>query len=335
MAIHGYAAYASGQALKPLSYEPGELRPQDVEVRVEYCGICHSDIHLIDDDWGMSRYPFIPGHEIIGTVSAAGSEAGHMKPGMRVGIGWQAGSCFWCEWCVRGEEHLCPDSVATCVKRHGGFADGVRVDAGFAFPIPQELDSAAAAPLLCGGITVYSPLRHYDVRPWHRVGVVGIGGLGHLATKFAHAFGCEVTAFSTTREKEAECRQFGADHFVLSTDANRMARTEGSLDFILTTPHTDLPWKEYLHALRPQGTMCFVGAPPSARLKISPTDLLTAEKRICGSVIGNRATIGEMLEFAGRHNIGAVVEVVPLAQANAAIEKVRAGRARYRMVLKA
>ena len=158
MPVYGHAAYAAGQRLKPLSYEPGDLGPYDVEVRTEYCGICHSDLHLIDDDWAMSRYPFIPGHEIVGPVTAVGQAVTHLTAGQRVGIGWQAGSCLQCEWCLAGSENLCPHAVATCVGRHGGYADRVRVDGRFAFAIPDGLDAAGAAPLLCGGVTVYSPL---------------------------------------------------------------------------------------------------------------------------------------------------------------------------------
>lgn len=335
MAIHGHAAFEAKQALKPLSYEPGPLGPYDVEVRIEVCGICHSDIHLIDNDWAMSRYPFIPGHEIVGTVSALGDQVAHLHKGQRVGIGWQAGSCLQCEWCQRGSENLCPHSSATCVGRHGGYADAVRADSRFAFAIPDGLDSAAAAPLLCGGVTVYSPLRHFGARPWSRVGVVGIGGLGHMAIKFANAFGCEVTALSSSPAKEEESRSLGARHFLLTSDPARMADAAGSLDFILTTPPADLDWTGLVNVLRPQGTLCVVGAPGMAVLNVPPILLLLGEKKICGSNTGGRATIEEMLGFAARHRIGATVEVMPMAQVNAALDKVRAGKARYRMVLKA
>ncbi len=335
MTIHGFAAYEQRGSLRPLEYEAGELGPYDVEVRVEYCGICHSDIHLIDDDWAMTTYPFIPGHEIVGVVTALGTLAGRLRVGQRVGIGWQSGSCMQCEWCGRGSENLCRHSAATCVGRHGGYADAVRADSRFAFPIPEGLDPASAAPLLCGGITVFSPLRHLGVKPWSRVGVVGIGGLGHLALRFARAFGCEVTAFSTSAGKEEESAHLGAHNFVLLKDPDQMAKTHDSLDFILTTPHMDLDWVGLVNALRPKGILCAVGAPATAVLNVPPILLLLKEKKICGSNTGGRATIEEMLGFAARHNIGAIVEVMPMAQVNAALGKVRAGKARYRMVLKA
>ncbi len=335
MTIHGYAAYEEKQPLKLFDYEPGNLGPYDVEVRIEYCGICHSDIHLIDNDWAMTSYPFIPGHEIVGVATALGKQAGRLRVGQRVGIGWQAGSCMQCEWCTCGSENLCQQSVATCVGRHGGYAEVVRADSRFAFPIPNELDAAATAPLLCGGITVYSPLRHFGVTPWSKVGVVGIGGLGHLAIRFARAFGCEVTAFSTSPGKEEESGRLGAHHFVWSKDPDQMAKAANSLDFILTTPHTDLDWVGLVNVLRPKGTLCAVGAPATAVLNVPPVLLLLKEKKICGSNTGGRATIEEMLAFAARHRIGATVEVMPMAQVNAALDKVRAGNARYRMVLKA
>ncbi len=335
MTIHGQAAHTAGEKLQPISYEPKDLGPFDIEVEVQYCGICHSDIHLIDNDWNWSTYPFIPGHEIIGPVTKLGSMITQFRIGQRVGVGWQCGSCMECEWCVRGEENLCARSAATCVGRNGGFAEAVRVDGRFAFAIPDTMESASTAPLLCGGITVYSPLRHLGAEPWSRVGVVGIGGLGHLAIKFANAFGCDVTAFSTSPDKEEESRSMGAHHFIASKDPDQLARAANSLDFILVTPHTDLDWAAYLNALKPMGTLCLLGAPPAALLNIPPILLLLQKKKICGSIIGNRSTIQEMLAFAARHQIGATVEVMPLAQVNAAIDKVRANRARYRMVLKA
>lgn len=335
MAIHGYAAMEARQRLAAFNFEPGELGPFDLEVRIEYCGICHSDIHLIDNDWAMSRYPFIPGHEIVGRITAIGREVAGKKPGDRVGIGWQAGSCLQCEWCLRGSENLCAHSVATCIGRHGGYADRVRADSRFAFAIPDELDSASTAPLLCGGITVYSPLRHFGARPWSRVGIVGIGGLGHMAIKFACAFGCEVTAFSSSPDKEEESRALGAHHFVLSKDPDQMAKAAGSQDFLLTTPHTDLDWTAYVNALRPKGTLCAVGAAATALLNVSPIQLLLKEAAIRGSNTGGRATIEEMLAFAARHRIGATIETMPMAEVNTALDKVRAGKARYRMVLKA
>ncbi len=204
--INGYAAHAAGAELLPYKYAPGTLKPTDVEIQISHCGICHSDIHLINNDWGISEFPFIPGHEIVGKISAVGSEVTTLSMGQRVGLGWQSNSCGVCEWCLQGKENLCAQSQGTAVHRNGGYADAVRANARFVIPIPEKLESENAAPLLCGGITVYNPIRTHGVNPSSRVGVVGIGGLGHLAVQFARAFGAEVTAFSTSASKEAEAR---------------------------------------------------------------------------------------------------------------------------------
>ena len=330
--IHGYAAMERGQALKAFDYSPDELGAVDVEVAITHCGICHSDLHLIDNDWKISSYPFIPGHEIIGTVTAAGGLVAHLKTGDRVGIGWQRGACLVCERCTAGHDNLCAKHEATCVGHHGGFADRIRVDSRYAFSIPKALASENAAPLLCGGATVYSPLRHNGVRPDMRVGVIGIGGLGHLAIQFAAAMGCEVTAFSATPDKEKEARSFGAHQFLSSREPLKSRRAGGFLDIILTTVFVDLDWAAYLRALRPNGTLCFLGAPPSP-LSIPAVMLQSGQKSIGASVIGSRHMIAEMLDFAARHGITAKTEVMPRAEVNAALDKVRANRARYRMVL--
>ena len=230
----------------------------DVDVKVSHCGICHSDVHLIDNDWGISHYPLVPGHEIVGTVAATGEAVEQLNIGERVGVGWQSGSCLRCEWCLNGYENLCRSKVLTCVRRHGGFADFVRTDSRFTFSIPESLGSAGAAPLLCAGVTVYAPMRRYGVRPHHHVGVIGIGGLGHLALQFAHAMGCEVTAFSTNPEKKDDAAAFGADHFVMSRDPSQMRNAAQTLDFILSTATAPLPWTAYVEALRPNGTLTIV-----------------------------------------------------------------------------
>lgn len=332
MKINAFAAKAPKMRLDPFSYAPAELRPQDVEVKITHCGICHSDLHLIDNDWGISQYPLVPGHEIIGTIVATGADVAHLVNGQRVGIGWQRGSCLHCELCVRGEENLCAHHVATCVGHHGGFAESIRVDSRFAFPIPDALTSENAAPLLCAGATVYSPFRRHGVRPDMRVGVIGIGGLGHLALQFANALGCEVTAFSSTPDKEQEARSFGAHHFIASNSKSDLENT-GKVDFILSTVFADLDWPAYLNVLRPNGKLCFVGVPANP-IAIHIGMLLSNQKSVCASVIGSRWMISEMLDFAARHGIVAKTEIMPMARANDAIDKVRSNQARYRMVLK-
>jgi uncharacterized zinc-type alcohol dehydrogenase-like protein len=333
MPIKALATLKAKAALEPFSYEPGPLRPHEVDVKVTHCGICHSDIHLIDNDWGVSAYPLVPGHEIVGTVAAVGAEVTNLRIGERVGIGWQCSACLECDACVHGDENYCPHRVATCVNHHGGFAEALRADARFAFKIPDSIPSETAAPLLCGGATVYSPLKRFGVRPGHRVGVVGIGGLGHLGIRFAKAFGCEVTAFSNSPDKEKEARHFGAARFVAGTDAQAMASAKNSLDFILSTPFADLNWSAYLDCLKLDGTLHFVGVPPSA-MSVPVGQLMGGRRRISSSAIGSRADIADMLDFAALHGIAAQTEVVPMSEANAAIEKVRRNQARYRMVLK-
>jgi uncharacterized zinc-type alcohol dehydrogenase-like protein len=331
MPVRGYAARARKGPLEPFTYEPEPLGPHDVEIRISHCGICHSDVHLVDGDWGVGSYPMVPGHEILGAIAALGPEVGHLEVGERVGVGWQRGACLSCEACLRGEENLCASEEATCVDQHGGFADAIRVDGRFAFPIPEALPSDAAAPLLCGGITVYSPLRRW-VRPSMRVGVVGIGGLGHLGLQFARAMGCEVTAISSSPDKEPEARGFGARSFISTTEPKALHAAANSLDFVLSTVFVPADWKGLLAALRPNGVLCFVGA-PAEPLKVSLGAILGRQTTITTSVIGGRSAIREMLEFAARHGVAARAQVRPLAEANEALGVVRAGRARYRVVL--
>jgi uncharacterized zinc-type alcohol dehydrogenase-like protein len=330
--IQGLAAHAAGAELLPCRYDPGRLGSVDVEIAITHCGICHSDLHLISNDWGISQYPFIPGHEIVGTVTAVGSRVRALKTGTRVGLGWQSNSCGHCEWCTRGMENLCPNTEATCVHRNGGYADTVRANVRFVFPIPDVLPSENAAPLLCGGITVYNPMRIHGVNPSSRVGVVGIGGLGHLAIQFARAFGAQVTAFSTSADKEEEARALGANNFVNSPESKAMKEVAGSLDFLLNTANADQDWGAYIQTLRPTGTLCFVGVPPSP-VSIQAFPLISGQRTITGSNIGPPKMLLEMLDIAARHGIQARTEAFPMAKANEAIDKVKKNKVRYRAVL--
>lgn len=330
--IHGFAAHAAGAELAPFKYEAGDLKPNEVEIDITHCGVCRSDIHLIDNDWGVSEYPFIPGHEIVGKVAATGATVLGLNQGDRVGVGWQAASCGYCEWCLQGEENLCAESQGTCVRRHGGYAEKIRINARFVVTIPEALDSGRAAPLLCAGVTVYNPLRTHGINPTSRVGVIGIGGLGHLAIQFANAFGAEITAFSTSPVKEAEARSLGAHHFVNTRDSKALKNMAGTFDFILSTIHWDLDWKAYIGALRSRGTLCLVGVPPNA-VAIPGVALVNGQKLVTGSPIGSPQMIREMLDVSSRHNIQAMVETFPMSEANAAITKVRKNQIRYRAVL--
>jgi alcohol/geraniol dehydrogenase (NADP+) len=330
--IQGLAAHAAGAELLSLRYDPGELGMHEVEIGITHCGICHSDIHLISNDWGISQYPFIPGHEVIGTVTAIGSQVRLLAVGQRVGLGWQSNSCGECEWCTQGLENLCPQSEATCVHRHGGYANRVRANGRFVVGLPDSLPSEQAAPLLCGGITVYNPLRDHSINPSSRVGVVGIGGLGHLAIQFARVFGAEVTAFSSSAAKEEEARAFGAHRFVNTRESKAMKEVAGTQDFILNTANADQDWGVLIQALRPTGTLCLVGVPPSpVSLQVFP--LIAGIRTVTGSPIGSPHRIREMLDVAARHGVKATTEPFPMAKANEAIEKVKKNKVRYRAVL--
>ena len=331
MSIDAFAALAVKQALVPHVYEPEPLRPRDVEIAISHCGICHSDIHVIDNDWGTSSYPLVPGHEIVGTVAAAGAAA-TLPLGQRVGMGWQRSSCHECEQCRAGHENLCAKQEATCVGHMGGFARRIRADERFVFPLPEGLDSSTAAPLLCGGVTVFSPLRRWGVGAGAKVGVIGIGGLGHLALRFLHAMGCHTTAFTSSPDKKAEAARLGAEEAASSTNAREIRAYAGRFDFLLCTVPARLDWITYLQTLKPNGVLCLVGAPPGL-LQIPPAQLLTGQRVICGSDIGSPGTIREMLAFAAKHGIAAEIETSPLANVNTALQRVRDNRVRYRMVL--
>jgi alcohol/geraniol dehydrogenase (NADP+) len=330
--IHGLAAHAAGAQLLPYKYDAGELGENEVEIKISHCGICHSDVHLINNDWGMSKYPFIPGHEIVGTVTAVGGAVRDRQIGERVGVGWQADSCGVCEYCRQGDEHLCAQSQPTCVGRNGGYADAIRVNSRFAVPVPEQLESENVAPLLCAGITVYAPLRNHGVRPSSRVGVIGIGGLGHLGLQFAKAFGAEVTAFSTSKDKEEEAKSMGAHHFVNTRDTATLKKMTGEFDLLLSTVSADQDWQAYINALRPKGTLCVVGVPPSP-LQIQAFSLIGGQKSLSGSPTGSPRDLHEMLDVAARHNVKAITERFPMAKANDAVDKVKKNQVRYRAVL--
>jgi uncharacterized zinc-type alcohol dehydrogenase-like protein len=330
--IHGLAVHAAGAHLLPYKYDAGDMGAEDVEVKISHCGVCHSDVHLIDNDWGLSKYPFIPGHEIVGTITKVGSRVKARKAGERVGIGWQADSCGICEWCRQGEEHLCPKSQPTCVGRNGGYADSIRVNWRFAIKVPEVLESENVAPLLCGGITVYSPLRNLGVRPSSRVGIIGIGGLGHIGLQFARAFGAEVTAFSTSKDKESEARNLGAHHFVNTRETNALKKLAGSFDLLLSTVSADQDWGGYVNALRPKGTLCVVGVPPSP-MAIQAFALIGQQRALAGSPTGSPHDLEEMLDVAARHNVKAVTERFAMDKANEAVAKVKKNQVRYRAVL--
>jgi uncharacterized zinc-type alcohol dehydrogenase-like protein len=332
MKVRGYAALGPGNALEPFEYDVGLLGANAVEIQIEHCGMCHTDLHLVNNDFGFSQYPLVPGHEIIGTVSQVGSAVKSFKEGQRVGVGWNSGCCGECEYCAQGEENLCLKWEGTCTHGFGGYASVIRVNSRFVFAIPDGMDSAKTAPLLCGGITVYGAFHAYGVTHATHVGVVGVGGLGHLALQYARAFGCEVTAFSSSPDKEAEARRFGAHHFVNSQDPSAMGRLNNSLDFILSTACADLNWAAYMGVLKPKGRLCFVGVPPSD-IRVPAAPLILGQKSVCGNPVGSPSLIREMLEFSARNRVEAQVERMPMDRVNEALDRLRANKARYRIVL--
>jgi uncharacterized zinc-type alcohol dehydrogenase-like protein len=330
--IHAWAAASAGGKLEPFEFTPDPLGPEQVELRVESCGICHSDLSMLDNEWGQSVYPLVAGHEAVGVVEKAGDHVKGVKVGDRVGLGWFSGSCMACRSCLSGNHNLCANAEQTIVGRHGGFADRVRCHWSWAIPIPNGVDPAKAGPLFCGGITVFGPIAHFGVQPTDRVGVVGIGGLGHLALQFLDKWGCHVTAFTSSDSKAAEAQQLGADAVVNSRDSAAMKEIAGTLDFILVTANVPLDWEAYLSALAPDGRLHFVGAVLEP-IPVPAFALIGQRKSISGSPLGSPATVRDMLDFCGRHDIAAQTEDYPMDQVNEALDHLRAGKARYRVVL--
>lgn len=330
----GWAAKAAGAALEPYDYTPGPLGAEEVEVAVEYCGICHSDQSMIDNEWGNARFPFVPGHEVVGKVVRVGDQVRGLKLGQRVGIGWYKGSCMHCHSCMEGTHQLCRTVKPTIVGSNGGFANRLRAHWAWAIALPDNLDPSMAGPLFCGGSTVFAPLLEHDIKPTDRVGVVGIGGLGHLALRFLNAWGCEVTAFTSSLSKQEEAQRLGAHKVVASTDSAALKAMAGTLDFLLITASADLDWNALLATLRGKGRLHFVGIAPNA-IPVHVFSLIPQQKSLSGSPVGSPAHMATMLEFCARHQILPQVEIFPMSQVNQAIDHLRAGKARYRVVLDA
>jgi uncharacterized zinc-type alcohol dehydrogenase-like protein len=327
-----FAASAKGAKLQPFEYNPGPLRDEQVEIAVEFCGICHSDLSMLDNDWGQTVYPFVPGHEVAGRVVAAGDQVNGLKVGQRVGLGWYAESCMACPQCLSGNHNLCPTAEQTIVKRHGGFADRVRCHWAWAVPLPEALSSQSSGPLFCGGITVFNPILQCNVLPTDRVGVIGIGGLGHMALQFLHKWGCEVTAFTSSDSKRDEALTFGAHHVVNSRDAGQLQKIASSLDFVLCTANVSLPWDAILGSLKPRGRLHIVGAVLEP-IPVAAFTLISGAKSISGSPLGSPFNTARMLEFSARHQINPLIELFPMSKVNEALDHLRAGKARYRIVL--
>lgn len=331
--IKAYAAFDSDSKLKPFEYDPGELGANEVEIAVEYCGLCHSDLSVIESDWGNTRYPLVAGHEVIGKVAKVGDAVSAFEIGQAVGLGWQAGYCENCDMCDVGDHNLCSKSQPTIMGRHGGFADKVRASETAVVALPDGIDMASAGPLFCGGITVYNPMVEFNLKPTDKVAVIGIGGLGHMAIKFLSAWGCEVTAFTSSDSKRDEVLEMGAHHTLNSKDKEEIKSASRRFDMIISTVNVSLDWAAYLSTLAPRGRLHFVGVVP-APLDVRVPSMMAKQLSISSSPVGSPATIKQMLQFANLHNIQPIVEQYDLSDINSALDRLRSGNARYRIVLK-
>ncbi|WP_054178987.1 NADPH-dependent aldehyde reductase Ahr [Trabulsiella odontotermitis] len=334
--IKSYAAKQAGADLEVWEYDAGELMPEDVEVQVDYCGICHSDLSMIDNEWGMSQYPLVAGHEVIGRVVALGSAAQGkgLKVGQRVGVGWTARSCGHCDACISGNQINCLEGAVPTIINRGGFADKLRADWQWVIPLPENIDIESAGPMLCGGITVFKPLLMHHVTATSRVGVIGIGGLGHIAIKLLHAMGAEVTAFSSNPAKEQEVRAMGADKVVNSRDAAALQALAGQYDLIINTVNVDLDWQPYFEALTYGGNFHTVGAVLKP-LSVPAFTLIAGDRSVSGSATGNPSELRKLMKFAGRSGVTPTTQLFPMSRINDALQHLRDGKARYRVVLKA
>lgn len=333
MPVHALAARTRGAELTPFVFDTPDLGANDVLIRVRACGICHSDVHMIDNDWGISAYPLVPGHEAVGEVVETGGAVTHLKPGARVGVGWQSGACLTCDDCLAGNENLCSSSKATIVGRHGGFADHLVVDGRFAFKLPDGLAYDTTGPLLCGGITVYSALRRAGMGSGGSIGVIGVGGLGHMAVKFAASLGNEVTAYTTSADKAEFAAQLGARNAVVVPSGDKPPKPARGHDILISTAPADLDWPAWINLLGSDGTLTFVGV-PSKPLVLPVGALLGRRRRVMASPIGGRGMITDMLRIADRFGVAPIVETFAAADAAAAVQKVRDNTIRYRAVLR-
>lgn len=338
--VSAWGAPTAGAALVPMTIERREPGPHDVVLAIDYCGVCHSDIHQARDEWSGANFPLVPGHEVVGHVTAVGSEVTRFAVGDRVGVGCLVDSCRQCAQCHDGSEQFCEvrtvwtynstgfDGVVT----QGGYSGQMVVDEAYVLRVPEALDPAAAAPLLCAGITTWSPLRQWQCGPGQRVGVVGLGGLGHMAVKLARSLGAAVTVLSSSPHKRPDAAALGAETFVCTRDPEACAAAAGQLDLIINTVSAQHDYGQYLQMLRPRGTMVVVGIPPEPSA-VGAFDLIRGNRRLAGSLIGGIAQTQEMLDHCAQHGITADVELIAPEQLNAAWERVVASDVRYRFVV--
>lgn len=336
----GYAAPAAGAPLAPFTFERREPNPDDVVIAIKHCGVCHSDIHMVDNGWGMSVYPIVPGHEITGVVTAVGSKVSRFKEGDRVGVGCFVDSCIGCAQRDLDREQYLPGLVQTYsspqpgsdLPTYGGYSDHMVVKEGYVLSIPDNLALDAAAPLLCAGITLYSPLRHWNAGPGKKVAILGLGGLGHMGVKIAHAMGAEVTVLSQTLSKQADGLKMGADHYYATSDPKTFQTLAGTFDLIICTVSAGIDWGAYLNLLKIDGTMVLVGAPEEP-VALNAFALIPGRRTLAGSMIGSIKETQEMLDFCGRHGIVADIETIAIDQINEAYKRMARSDVRYRFVI--
>ncbi len=338
--MYNAKAYSAGSATSPLAHTTiprRDTNERDVQIEILYCGICHSDLHMVRNEWGGTIYPIVPGHEIVGRVAKVGAAVTQYKVGDLAAVGCMVDSDGTCPDCKAGLEQFCPNMTLTFNSpdkhlggmTYGGYSDSIVVDESFVLRVPSNLDLAGAAPLLCAGITTYSPMRHWGVTKDKKVGVVGLGGLGHMGVKFAHAFGAHVVVFTTSPGKKGDAMRLGADEVVLSRNADEMAKHAGSFDFILDAVAADHDINAYISLLRRDGNITLVGAPEKP-LAVAAFSLILGRRSLSGSPIGGIAETQEMLDFCGTHNITADVEVIPIQKANEAYERLLRSDVKYR-----
>jgi len=336
-----YAAQSATSPIAPFSFERRDPGAKDVLIRISHCGVCHTDIHMARDEWGGSLYPMVPGHEIIGTVVSVGSEVTKVKPGDRAGVGCFVDSCRTCASCEAGLENYCEQGFTGTYNsktrdekslNFGGYSEQIVTDERFVLKVSEKLDPAAAAPLLCAGITTWSPLRHWKVGPGQNVGIVGLGGLGHMGIKFARSLGAHVTCFTTSRSKIEDAKRLGAHEVVLSSDADAVAKLANSFDFILDTVSANHDLNVYLGLLKREGTLCLVGVPPEAAA-VHAFGLVMGRKRLAGSLVGGLPETQEMLDYCAAHGIVSDVEVIPASAINEAYERMLRSDVKYRFVI--
>lgn len=339
--VKGYAAAIAKAPLAPFQFDRREAKDEDVVIDIQYCGICHSDIHQARDEWGGSIFPMVPGHEITGVVSKVGSKVTKFKVGDKVGVGCFVDSCRECEHCKAGLEQFCETGMSATYNgreqdkktpTYGGYSNKIVVDQNYVLKIPDNLPLDAAAPLLCAGITLYSPLVHWKAGPGKKVAIIGLGGLGHMGVKIAHALGAEVTVLSQSNKKEADAKRLGADHFYATSDKNIFNKLRGSFDLIINTVSMPLDWNAYLGLLRVDGSLVVVGV-PEEQVPVGAFSLIMGRRSLAGSLIGGIKETQEMLDFCGKHNITSDIELIPIQKVNEAYERVVKSDVRYRFVI--